>query len=388
MRLAKSLGVRVLVTDMYRERPAYALADAHEVIDITDREATLAAARRHRVDGILCDTTDFGVPTAAYVAEKMDLPGIGYETALNCTDKHRMRSCVRQAGLRTPAYSVIRSEIELSQAKDTIGLPLLVKPVDNQSGRGVSIVSSEKELLAAFRQALGFCRSGTVLLEEFVAGVEIIVDGFAVAGNCVVLGVARKLPYDDNPTVSSQIVYESEWSLPCPAETVHAACASTMASVGLREGIFHAEFMVNADYAVPIDFAARGGGVFIYTRVIPHISGFNANRAMIELALGGRVHAEPPARRRAASIEFFRSAPGVLQRMVGVEDAARMPGIAAVHSNLEPGATIGALAHKDDRLGFIVALGESTDEVIAATRAAKGRLGVLLRGQAEIVPVL
>ena len=65
VRRAQALGCDVLVTDLYPERPAYAFAERHEVIDITDREATLDAARRHHIDGILCDTTDVGVPTAA-----------------------------------------------------------------------------------------------------------------------------------------------------------------------------------------------------------------------------------------------------------------------------------------------------------------------------------
>src|SRR4051794_30917029 len=71
---ARSLGYQVLVTDMYRERPAYAIADYHEVVDVSDREGTLAVAGRYRIDGILCDTTDVGVPTAAYVAERLGLP--------------------------------------------------------------------------------------------------------------------------------------------------------------------------------------------------------------------------------------------------------------------------------------------------------------------------
>src|ERR1039458_1168339 len=78
IRLAKSLGYRVLVTDIYRDRPGYALADEHAVMDIADREGTLRIA---------CDTTDVGVPTMAYVAERLGLPGIGYETALNFTNK-------------------------------------------------------------------------------------------------------------------------------------------------------------------------------------------------------------------------------------------------------------------------------------------------------------
>lgn len=87
VRLAKSMGCRVLVTDWFQERPAYAIADHHEVVDITDREATLAVARRYRVDGIVCDTTDVGVPTAAYVAEQFGLPGLGFQVALNFTNK-------------------------------------------------------------------------------------------------------------------------------------------------------------------------------------------------------------------------------------------------------------------------------------------------------------
>src|SRR5688572_28806110 len=83
--LAKSLGYRVLVTDPYESRPAYAHADLHERVDITDREGTLRAAQRHRIDGIICDTTDVGVPTMAYVADALGLPGIGAETAFNFT---------------------------------------------------------------------------------------------------------------------------------------------------------------------------------------------------------------------------------------------------------------------------------------------------------------
>ena len=77
VQLAKSLGYRVLVTDIYEQRPAYACADAHAAVDITDRESTLRVAREHRVNGIICDTTDVGVPTMAYVAEQLGFPGSG-----------------------------------------------------------------------------------------------------------------------------------------------------------------------------------------------------------------------------------------------------------------------------------------------------------------------
>ena len=160
---AKAMGLRVLVTDVYDDRPAYGVADLHEVVDITDQEATLDAARRHGIDAILCDTTDVGVPSAAYVAERLGLPGIGYEVALNCTDKSRMRSLVRHAGLDCPPFATAKRRDEAHAAAASIGYPLVVKPVDNQSGRGVSIVSDESSLDAAFDKALGFTRLGVVL---------------------------------------------------------------------------------------------------------------------------------------------------------------------------------------------------------------------------------
>src|SRR5690348_15397490 len=79
--LAKQLGYRLLISDPNEDRPAYPYADIIERVDITDREKTLGVAARHGIHGIVCDTTDVGVPTMAYVAEELGLPGIGREVA-------------------------------------------------------------------------------------------------------------------------------------------------------------------------------------------------------------------------------------------------------------------------------------------------------------------
>jgi cysteine synthase A len=188
--------------------------------------------------------------------------------------------------------------------------------------------------------------------------------------------------------VASRILYESGWSLPCASADVEAACAATVAAVGLRHGIFHAEFMVDGHRVVPIDFAARGGGVMIYRLVVPHVSGIDACRAVIEWAVGRQHQVEGPRARRAANVEFFRAPAGTLEGVGGIDRALQIPGIAAVHLNIDPGATVGPLDFKDDRLGFIVALGETTEQVIAAAEQARSRLSVQLHGSGEWLPVL
>ena len=383
---ARELGFRVLVTDMYADRPAYAVADFHEQVDITDLEATLEVARRHGVQGVLCDTTDVGVCTAAFVAEQLGLPGLGLETARNFTDKARMRDCARRAGWRLPAFERIRCRADLDAAAARLGPTLVVKPVDNQSGRGVSIVDGPAELAAAFERAQAFSRSGDLIAEQWVEGPEFIVDGFVLQAQVQILGIAAKTPYADNPTISSRIDYVSGAAFDALTGRVTAAAQRLIAAMGLGNGIFHAEFILHRGQLVPIDVAARGGGVMIYTHVLKHVCGVDVMAAMIRLAMGEAVTIAPIAARRGASIDFLRLPAGRLLEFCGVADACALPGIAAVHLNAVQGDDVGSLLKKDDRPGFVVALAETTTEAVARAQAAKLCLSARLVDD-RIVPI-
>jgi biotin carboxylase len=385
---AKELGYRVLVTDLYRERPAYALADLHEAVDITDLEATLAVARRHRVDGILCDTTDIGVPTAAFVAERLGLPGIGYETALNFTDKARMRERTGRVGVRQLPHEAVDSLAGLQAAAAQIGLPAVVKPVDSQSGRGVSIVREPLALPEAWRYAASHSRKGRAIVERFVEGTEVIVDGFVVDGNVMLLTIAVKTPYVDNPTICSRICYLSGTHFEQVRATLEPTHRRVIEALGLRSGIYHAEYILSSDDVVPIDVAARAGGVMIYRHVLPHVTGVDAIATVIRLAMGEPVQLEPFPARRGASIDFLRMPEGTLSGIEGAEAAAQEPGIAAVHFNVVAGDRIGPLLQKDDRPGFIVALAETSEAAVACAERSKAHLRVVMDGAGDAVPVL
>lgn len=383
---ARELGLRVLVTDMYAERPAYAVADLHEQVDITDLEATLEVARRHGVQGVLCDTTDVGVCTAAFVAERLGLPGMGLETARNFTDKARMRDCARRAGWQLPAFERVHSRADLDAAAARIGPRLVLKPVDNQSGRGVSIVDGPAGLAAAFERARAFSRSGELIAEQWVEGPEIIVDGFSLHAKVQILGIAAKVPYVDNPTISSRIEYLSGTAFDALAGRVTAAAQRLITAMGLGNGVFHAEFILHHGQPVPIDVAARGGGVMIYTHVLKHVCGVDVMAAMIRLAMGEAVTVAPIAARRGASVDFFRLPAGRLQEFCGVADACALPGIAAVHLNAVQGDEVGSLLKKDDRPGFVVALAETTSEAVTRAQAAKLCLSARL-DDGRVVPI-
>lgn len=92
---AKKLGFITVVVSPVKSEVGHSIADISEICDIKDEDTLLAYAQRHQISGIITDQTDIAVRSVAYVAEKMGLPGIGYETACLFTDKFRMRENVK-----------------------------------------------------------------------------------------------------------------------------------------------------------------------------------------------------------------------------------------------------------------------------------------------------
>ena len=375
IRRARDMGIRVLATDGSAGRPGFAEADLCAVADITDPEATLAVARRHAVDGVLCDTTDNGVVAAAYVAAGLGLPGVGLEAARNCTDKARLTDCARRAGLRVPESALATTvEQSLAAARATRG-PWVVKPVDNQSGRGVSVVSEPDQLEAALEVAFRSSRRRSVLIQEFVVGIEVIVDSLVCEGAVHVLGIATKVPFVDNPTVSARITYGAI-GLPAVQANIVEVNDRLIHALGVRQGPVHAEYILSEGVPVPIDLAARGGGVHIYPVVLAHVSGVDVMGACIDMALGRPCVVQAQRRARAANIEFLRARPGRIIAIHGLDAARAVPGVALLHLNQQVGDDIGPLHSKDQRLGHIVTLADSVAAALAAGRRAARAVSV------------
>jgi biotin carboxylase len=369
IRTAHALGHRVLVTDMYLERPAYAIADAHEVIDIVDRERTLDAARRHGIDGILCDTTDVGVPTMAYVAERLGLPGIGLETALGFTDKLRMRERTSAAGVPGPRFRAVRTPADLAVAARELGLPLVVKPTDSQGSRGVTIVRRAGDLEAALAEALGPSASRVAIAEAFLAGIEVTVEGVCIEGEPFVVGISDKDHFAHRPEVASRLTYPADLP-PRVLARIAEVNRRTVRALGLSTGVTHAEYFVDGDDVRLVEIAARGGGSHVFSHIVPHLAGVDVPRLYVEHVLGTPMRTPPDGVPRAANLAFFDFPLGRVASVSGVEEARRLPGVAVLLLNFEPGDVLAAAREDRTRHGQVLVLGRTRAEVLATTRRA------------------
>lgn len=128
-------------------------ADFFHLISVDEKEQILALALKYQIAGIGTSASELGNITACYVGEKLNLGTNSYQTALNTTDKSKMKEIFKRFNIPCASYLVVQNIKELE--KLDLKFPLVIKPSDRSAGRGVMLVRDKSELLEHF----GYCQS-------------------------------------------------------------------------------------------------------------------------------------------------------------------------------------------------------------------------------------
>lgn len=367
---AKSMGLLVVVTDKNAKAPALRLADYPEVVDTLDLEAVLRIAQAHSVDGVVAEQTDVAVPTAAYVAERMGLPGIGCDVALSVTDKWRMREKCRQAGIPGPRYRRVETVDDAVAAAEEIGLPVIVKPVDAQASRGVAKIQEIEEIPRWFDKAKSQSRSGFVLVEELMVGKEISVEAFVSRSEIQILGICEKTKCPPPYSFDLKLLYPASF----PDNILHEIKTlnqTIIEAIGITMGITHAEYIVTAHGVRLLEIAARGCGALVATTLIPAMTGLDPIQARIRQAIGNDADLGKPLFQKWGILEFLMLPLGKVIRIEGLDEARQTPGVVAMGYNMKVGGCVRLAESGEGRPGYLLAVGDSRAEVLAIAENAK-----------------
>ena len=176
IRSAKSLGLRVIVSDYSPSAPGFQLSDYSIVsstydIEGTWREVEVYLKLEGPIHGVLSVATDVPL-TVASIAKRLGTPGISIDAAKLSMDKIAMKVRFRESGIPIPWFSEVFSVDEIRSALDNIP-ELIIKPVDSRGARGVQRISDKAEIVEAFKNAKENSPSGRVMIEEFLSGHQI-----------------------------------------------------------------------------------------------------------------------------------------------------------------------------------------------------------------------
>ena len=199
--LLKERGYYILLLDYTLNPPARAYADEHLFVSTLDKEAVLKIAIERKVSLIISTNIGQANITCCYVAEQLGLTKpYSYETALDVTDKQRMKRIMWKNGIPTSKFIQVGS---VDEAKIlNLQYPLMVKPSDSNSANGVKRVYNKTELNTYLPDALRFSRNGMAIIEEFVSGKEISAYGVVISSKAkVIMHQERLSVYDGEDKV-------------------------------------------------------------------------------------------------------------------------------------------------------------------------------------------
>ena len=379
--IAAEMGLETVAADMDPGASCVSMADRFEKVDVKDREGIEELARslmeNGGLSGIMTAGTDFSA-NVAWAAEKLKLPGIPYENALDASDKERMRRRFREAGVPSPEFIIMESPPEEGCALP-FSWPAVVKPVDNMGARGCRRVDDFAELKAAVIEALKFSRSGRAIVEEFMEGPEFSADALVYQGEITITGFADRHiffpPYfiEMGHTIPSAENPEQIKSL------LEAFCRGIKA-LGITNGAAKGDIKLTSRGPMIGEIAARLSGGYMSGWTYPYSSGVLPTRGAIEIAIGEKPGNLKPQWNHVSAERAFISIPGRVKTIIGVEKAKAIPFIKNIFMRIKPGDSVSFPENNVSKCGNVISAAENREDAVnAAQRAA---LSVLIRLEA------
>lgn len=422
IKAAKRLGYEIILVDYDENAVGFPLAEVKLVVSTLDMEEVYRQALIYKPDIVMTSTSDGPVRTAAYVNEKLGKkPDLTYEDSLCATIKSHMRERLKECQAPIPTYYVTKDFEDFKAAVEALDGRCIVKPSDNAGSRGVVLLDGERrqekgellggerrqekreqldgkrkreeekllngerkrekeeqldgkkewgeeELRRIYEYSKGNSRNGIVMVEEFMAGPEVSVEAMTINGKTTIIAITDK--YITPPPYFVEIAHSEPSRLSEETqEKIRKTALQAIKAIRLQNGPSHTEIKVTEEGPKIVEIAARLGGDFITSKLVPLSTGIDLVGASVLLATGE----EPDLDRKwqkGAAIHFIQGGRGKIRRLEATEEIFRLKGVEEVVIYKKEGDTVDGTKSSNDRLGHIVTTGKTVEEAMEVGKRA------------------
>lgn len=288
---AKKLGYYTVLCDFLTDNPGQHVADKFYLASTTDKELILEIAKKEEIDGILAYASDPAAPTAAYVAEKMGLPGSPYDSVEILCNKDRFRKFLKENNFCTPeakGYTNIEDAL-VDLENGFFKLPVIVKPVDSSGSKGVCQINTISEAKENLEYAMSFSRGKRIIVEEYVVkyGYQVAGDGLSVDGKLVFRYFAND--HFNPKCVNPFVPISASFPYNMPAEVqdkIHDEIQRLITLLGMQTTTYNFDLRIDENYNVYLmEIAPRDGGNYI-PQIIRYATGVDLVEYSVRAAMG------------------------------------------------------------------------------------------------------
>lgn len=344
-------------------------------------------AGEHKIDAVVPVDEDTAVAAAA-LARAINLNYNSAEAATLAKHKRLMREALKQAGARVPRFWSFSLDEDAREIAARVEFPCVIKPVFLSTSRGVMRADNEEELAGALARLgrivsdpriarRGGAASREVLIEEFIPGFEVAVEGLVTGGQFHPLAIFDKPDPLDGPFFEETIYVTPSRHPEEIQKSIYDATAEAIRAMGLTHGPIHAELRVNDRGAWVIEVAARAIGG-LCSRTLRFDGGASLEEVIIRHALGQDVSSVEREKAAAAVMMIPIPRAGVLREVSGVEEARRVADVEDVIITAHVTQEIRPPPEGASYLGFIFSRAESAERAESAVREAHAKLEFII----------
>ncbi len=344
----KARGVTTILADYYQHPVARDYADRFYRVSTLDVAAIRQLAVAEQVDFLITVCTDQALLTVAQVSEELGLPCyLDYETARNVTNKAYMKQIFHTNEIPTARHSILAA---YSPGHfDGWKFPLIVKPVDCNSSKGVCKVTNNAELMEAISKAVSLSRTKTAIVEEFMSGEELSVDVYVENGAAHILDITTSEKLNSTDKFVIYRTWHSEEDTKVWKAEAQRVAQQIAEAFQIQNAPMLIQMIRTADGLKVIEFSARTGGGVKHLSILRQ-TGFDVVSAVIDLTLGAkpRLLLREPAWSYMID-EYIYCRPGVFSHLEGFEPLKQEQVLLDYYQFRWEGSVFDGIANSGDR---------------------------------------
>ncbi len=363
---AKELGVYTYVTDNNPKAFAKKFADYPCDIDGTDETSLVQLVKSEKIDGVLVGVAEVLIPTYCKVCEKLNYPCFAsLEQFEIMIKKDKFKDVCRK-------YGVPVVEEFSTDCLENIDFPAVVKPVDSCSSKGVSICQNREQLDIAIKKALSFSKSKKIIIEKYMAGLEVITYYVIQNGEPSLVAMCDRYTSKEQKGITqlpSAYIFPSK-HLERYKEEVDEKVKKMLKGMGIKNGILFLQSFIDDNGSVKIyepGFRLNGAQEHI---IVSALTGIDAKELLINYSITGKMwdknvteYANPEFNGKWACKLSPLVKEGKIGRIDGAENLNNLPGVLSVNLNYDEGDVVKGLGTQRQMVANIFITADTVNEL-------------------------
>lgn len=375
--LIKGKGYFTILVDHLENPPAKGFADKYLRESTLDHQKVLEIARYEKPAIVISACIDQALLTMAFICEELGLPcHISYHTALALTNKALMKEMFVKHDIPTSKYCIVKSDKEL--LPEGLRYPLVVKPADSNSSKGVTKVHSVNELEKAVENAFGYTRSSRVVIEEFTEGDELSVDVVVIDFQPHIVLVTKNIKMQQNENLFTIVQnFFPGTEDPALIEQIRLIAGKIASTYNICNGPLLIQLIYDGTKISVVEFSARIGGGSKHHQ-IKLITGFDILTCFVDLLLTGSINTPEILHKcNYALMNYVYAMNGIIKKFIGFDELKKQAVIEEYFYYKLPGSEVTNHVSSADRLAGLLITAKSRQELIKKLQRSDNQLKLL-----------